>query len=153
MEQMPLPDKEQLSGKAMIYELSLLSHIPYGVDIYLETNYYWLLATVEEKKKKKSMKLRLLVVIIIQIQEGVLKQKSQEDSPLYVKALVKEKYGQTDALNEMENTLKLHFITSPYKATSRVKMPGVSKDQRRQQTGKKWKGSHAQALNCNPPGY
>lgn len=40
MEQMPLPDKEQLSGKAVIYELKLLSHIPYGVDIYLETNYY-----------------------------------------------------------------------------------------------------------------
>lgn len=40
MEQMPLPDKEQLSGKAVIYELSLLLHIPYGVDIYLETNYY-----------------------------------------------------------------------------------------------------------------
>ena len=131
MEQMPLPDKEQLSGKAVIYELSLLSHIPYGVDIYLETNYYWLLATVE-KKKKKSVKLRLLVVIIIQIQGGVLKQKSQEDSPLYVKALVKGKNGQTDALNEMENTLKLHFITSPYKATSKVKMSGVSKDQRRQ---------------------
>ena len=56
------------------------------------------------------MKLRLLVVIIIQIQEGVLKQKSQEDSPLYVKALVKEKYGQTDALNEMENTLKLKVV-------------------------------------------
>ena len=118
MEQMPLPDKEQLLGKAVIYELKLLSHIPYGVDIYLETNYYWLLATVEKKKKKKSVKLRLLVVIIIQIQGGVLKQKSQEDSPLYVKALVKGKYGQTDALNEMENTLKLHFITSAYKATS-----------------------------------
>ena len=51
MEQMPLPDKEQLLGKAVIYELKLLSHIPYGVDIYLETNYYWLLATVEKKKK------------------------------------------------------------------------------------------------------
>lgn len=37
---MPLPDKEQLSGKAVISEFSLLPHIPYCVDIYLETNYY-----------------------------------------------------------------------------------------------------------------
>lgn len=38
---MPLPDKEHLlSGKAMVCEPSLLSHIPQGVDTYLETNYY-----------------------------------------------------------------------------------------------------------------
>lgn len=49
---MSLPDKEQLSGKAVIYELSLLSHIPYSVDIYLEANYYWLLATLKKKKSQ-----------------------------------------------------------------------------------------------------
>lgn len=68
------------------------------------------------------MKLRLLVVTIMQIPGSVLKQKISEESPLSVKALVKEKYGQTevfakpftDALNETDRTLKLHFITSPY---------------------------------------
>lgn len=45
LKQMPICDKEQLSGKTLIYELNLLSHTRYDP----ERNQYWILATTENK--------------------------------------------------------------------------------------------------------